>query len=347
MPPGAPLGLFLPAPVPSEYNVGSPCPRPQPIIPFSPAPPNERQAAYLDHPETSPVVTIFSISKPFRGHQDIIQRNAIDSWCRLQSDPAVEVILLGDDFGVAEAARDFSVKHIPSTATNEFGTPLLSAAFNAVQEQAEHDVLMYTNADIMFCQDIIDGLGAVTDPSFLLCGRRWDVNVTERVDFGDPDWVTALISKATLHGLGGSDYFGFRKGTVDMPPFLVGRGGWDNWLIYAIRMSGAPVIDATETITALHQNHDYSHSAEGGQHRVSGPELFYNIRVAGSFSKMFSLKHANWCLTPEGVKKPPFPRNLQSSLYATSLWRTMFAVTMHIYSSAPDFFDSRLGRAQG
>jgi len=57
------------------------------------------------------LLTIFSIPKAFAGHNGIIQNNAIQSWVRLS--PACQVILFGDDPGVAEAARRFGVVHVP------------------------------------------------------------------------------------------------------------------------------------------------------------------------------------------------------------------------------------------
>ena len=48
------------------------------------------------------MLTIFALPKPFRGHAGVIQRNAIQSWLRLQ--PACEVILLGDEPGTREVA---------------------------------------------------------------------------------------------------------------------------------------------------------------------------------------------------------------------------------------------------
>ena len=56
----------------------------------------------------------------------MIQRNAIKSWTLL---PEVEVILLGEETGLAENARELGVKHIRNVARNESGTPLISSMF--------------------------------------------------------------------------------------------------------------------------------------------------------------------------------------------------------------------------
>ncbi len=58
-----------------------------------------------------PYLTIFSLPKGFiEPHTTLIQRNALASWSHLG--PDVEVILMGDDPGVAEAAAEFAVAHV-------------------------------------------------------------------------------------------------------------------------------------------------------------------------------------------------------------------------------------------
>ncbi|NBC18953.1 MAG: hypothetical protein GVY18_16755, partial [Bacteroidetes bacterium] len=53
------------------------------------------------------MLTLFTIPKPFAGHIGVIQRNALESWRRLDSD--VEIILCGDDAGVAKTADALGV----------------------------------------------------------------------------------------------------------------------------------------------------------------------------------------------------------------------------------------------
>src|SRR5215208_5174352 len=60
------------------------------------------------------LITLFSAPKPFTDpHIAMIQRNAIKSWTLL-SESDVEVILLGEETGLAEAARELGVKYIPN-----------------------------------------------------------------------------------------------------------------------------------------------------------------------------------------------------------------------------------------
>jgi hypothetical protein len=43
----------------------------------------------------------------------------------------VQVILLGDEAGIAEAAREFSDEHVPDIERTKYGTPLVNSAFAA------------------------------------------------------------------------------------------------------------------------------------------------------------------------------------------------------------------------
>lgn len=64
------------------------------------------------------MLTIFSCPKPFRGHINIIQRNAIRSWTLLQARP--EIILIGNEEGTAEVCKEFGLRHIPDVERNEY-----------------------------------------------------------------------------------------------------------------------------------------------------------------------------------------------------------------------------------
>jgi hypothetical protein len=96
------------------------------------------------------MLTLFTIPKPFRGHIEVIQRNAIESWAQLR--PRPEIILFGDDEGTAHVAKEFGISHIPQVARNEFGTPLLNDFFEQAQRVAGDDLLCYVNACLSSCR---------------------------------------------------------------------------------------------------------------------------------------------------------------------------------------------------
>lgn len=265
------------------------------------------------------MLTIFSIPKPFQGHIGVIQRNAIQSWTRLH--PDCEIILCGDDDGVREAAGKFRTRHIPDVARNEFGTPLLNSAFEKVEREASHLLLCYVNADIILRKDFLAAVQSIPFGKFLMVGQRWDVDLKEAIDFADDGWDGPLEQLRTrqgiLHPPTGIDYFVFPRGVLgSLPPFAVGRPGWDNWFIYRARSLGIPVVDATRVTTVIHQNHDYTHVKEAIDNTAEGPEAEENRKLVGGWQHVFYTRDATHLLIAskgdDGTVSVRLRRNLQT-----------------------------------
>jgi len=253
------------------------------------------------------MITMFTAPKPFVDpHIITIQRNALENWKLLA--PDLEVFVVGDEEGIVETAEELGIKSISSVKRNALGTPLLDDIFQKVRLRAKHDVLCYANADILFLDDLLPAVQRLKArfDSFLAVGQRWDVDIRKPLDFSG-DWSSRLqesiLNRGKLHPPMGSDYFIFlRSQFQDMPPFALGRAGWDNWMIYAGRHARYPVVDATRTITIIHQNHDYHHLPEGKPH-YRLPESDENIRLAGGREAMFSLPDADWIMDADGIQQ--------------------------------------------
>src|SRR5215213_1101778 len=230
------------------------------------------------------LITLFSAPKPFTNpHIALIQRNAIKSWTLL---PDVEVILLGEETGLAETARELSVKHLPNVKCNENGTPLISSMFQLARQNSNSDLLCIINADMILMPDFLEAARKSSSlrDTFVLLSQRWDLAITQPIEFSE-GWQNRLSSmvhrQGTLHRPAGSDFFLFPKSCyIDVPNFTIGRAGWDNWMIYKARKEKWSVIDCTPSVMIVHQNHDYSH-LPGGKPHYEHPDTNENIRLAG------------------------------------------------------------------
>ena len=133
------------------------------------------------------MITIFSCPKPFRGHTDIIQRNAIMSWRLL--DPSIEIVLFGEEEGTAEVAQIMAAKHIPTVETTEYGTPLISDIFDQINNVARNEYLCYVNSDIIFLKDCLLTFLQIQErrEKFLIVGQRLDFEQNTGIDFSE-DW---------------------------------------------------------------------------------------------------------------------------------------------------------------
>lgn len=250
------------------------------------------------------MLTIFSIPKAFSGHIGVIQRNAIRSWMRLE--PRPEIVLLGNDAGTAEVAREFGLRHVAAIATNAHGTPLMSDMFRVAQAAASGELMCYVNADILLTQDFTAAIAAVSGKlgQFLMVSRRINVDVNVELEFA-PGWKTAVLGLARDGRVSGDhtaiDVFVFGKGMyAEIPEFAIGRLWFDQWLIKSAREQGIPVVDASRVAPVLHQNHDYNH-VSGGEARVwRGEEAAENFRLYGGREHAYTLLSVTHELAEDG-----------------------------------------------
>lgn len=278
------------------------------------------------------MITIFSCPKPFIGHINIIQRNAIQSWRLLN--PSVEIILFGDEEGTAEIAQEFGICHISGIKKNSYGTPLLDDVFQKAHQEACNDLLCYVNADIILLQDFLQAVkqAETLKDNFLLVGQRWDVSVDFLWNFSVDNWEERIHEHikehANLHPPMGSDFFVFsRESFLDIPSFAVGRAGWDNWMIYHASKNGIPVIDVTPVTTIIHQNHDYQHVKQSTDNTYENPESVENRKIIGDVNNIFILDDATFVLTSQGLKRNTIKKIIKYvKIKKTKLYRIIFKI---------------------
>ncbi len=215
-------------------------------------------------------LTLYTCPKPFVGHIDIIQRNAIGSWKKLGFQP--EVLLIGNENGAAEVARELNVRHIPDIECTSAGTPLVSDIFRLARENCDTEWLAFINADIILLDDFSDALRMLDHElekngikRFFLTCQRTDIDISECIRFDDPDWKNSLRRSVETCGVkthtDAIDIFLYSKGLFqNLPPFALGRTAWDNYLLWKAKNAGAAIIDASDAFLLVHQCHDYAHA---------------------------------------------------------------------------------------
>ena len=270
------------------------------------------RASPVDRPRagshTGPaLLTFFTIPKPFTGHAGVIQRNALASWSRAA--PGAEILVCGDETGAREAAASAGARLLPAVERSALGTPLVGPTFALAAREASHPLLVYVNADIVLLPGFGEALGRVTALSFLLVARRWDLDITEPIDFSSAGWARELAARVRAEGRlfrrDALDCFAFPRACplVELPPFAVGRPGWDNYLVYRARELRLPVIDATSAVTLVHQNHGYGHVPGSTGDRWEGPEARANRALMGGTERTFDIGDATHVLTGEGLER--------------------------------------------
>jgi len=226
-------------------------------------------------------------------------------------DRDVEIILFGDDAGTAEIAQELGLRHEPVVRRNAFGTIRIDDMFARAQELARHDVVCYSNCDMIFLPDFCTAIQRIkaVHPQFLATGRRWNMDISGPIDFSVPNWQEDLKRK-TLRAKGQQnkwfiDYFVFSRGFFesDIPPLAVGRIYWDNWVVWRACHSEKPVVNLSPVVIAVHQNHDYRHHPQGREGVYGGEEAARNLELAGGLNHLGTISDAMLVLGPKRLRR--------------------------------------------
>jgi len=246
-------------------------------------------------------ILAFTTCKPWKDMYGRIQANAIRSWSLWEEPPSV--VIFGDDRGSAEAAQQFGAIHRPHVELGDSGFPKIKDMFRQAELLArirKIDMLMFANADM-----VITGLARAAAvvkkqlDEFLLISYRRDV---KEVDLDKPGWLEELYEKSTLGPPDAIDLFCFTRGLwKEIPDFVSGHVGFDNWLVMSVRDRGLPIIDGTQVIGAFHQNH-----AARLLHR---PDDRTNLTIlakheggcGGNWASRGRLTDANWLLVRDDL----------------------------------------------
>jgi hypothetical protein len=251
-------------------------------------------------------LTIFSAPKAFKGHVAIIQQNALRSWLSLRPKP--RIILFCNEAGTSEVLRGLDVELVTDIEANSYGTPLVSGMFKQADKLANSDVLAFISADIILTQRTLQAARLALDwkKHFLLVAQRHDVDVRTLLDFDDgweERWAHGAVAGGKLHSAGAIDLFMYPRGQYDhMPPFAIGRTAYDNWLLWNTVASGIPLIDATEYVTLIHQNHDYLHAPQVDV--WNGDEARANRSWVKHWTNYYTISHATWTMSADGKIGP-------------------------------------------
>lgn len=215
------------------------------------------------------MISILTTCRPFDDASDdgkyiaAIQRYSFRTLKELEQ----EVIVIYDDGGVADVVEEFGFKHYyKRVKRHESGAPSLKHVFDTAIKRASRDTLMYTNADILYLDDLLPAVEALQESGFdkwMATGGRWDVNPRGRQPWpiGAECWQqivrNEMFAQDRYHGGGALDYFIFTRGLYeDIPETLsIAAWRWDNWMIWKALQDGAQVIDLSAAVSPIHLDH--------------------------------------------------------------------------------------------
>lgn len=180
-------------------------------------------------------------------------RNALYSW----KEAGADILLQGKETLPTASAWETGWVEVQRS---EWGMPLVNSMI-AMAYKCEANSYALVNADIMLIQGIKEAAAWARKrygERYLIVGQRTNMMVAR--DWGFiPHWQNQFIQLAKGQKKlppCGSDYFIFGAETYEeLPDLAIARYTWDNYLIWDCLARKVPVIDATDVLLAVHQNH--------------------------------------------------------------------------------------------
>lgn len=210
------------------------------------------------------MLTLYSTFRRFTNRVfDKIQRNAIESWLKL--DPLPEIIILGNDPGTTEVCKEYGLKHVANVKQSKAGTPYLNHFIRKAEGHASHDLMLLCSGDIIVHQDTMEVAKKVPSllDEFCVCARKMHVDILKDGSVDKIRWASWQAGDYWLHSKGI-----FR----DMPNFLIGRHKCEKWM-YRMLCNKNALVDATDALDVWHQQHPHEHK-QGKRELQHNQDLF-------------------------------------------------------------------------
>ena len=276
------------------------------------------------------MVTFFTTVKEFKGKTLVNQVNAIKSWL-IGNAYECEAIIFGPDSGLQLLEDLPEVTWETRISSNESGVPFINAMFYRASALAKNDILCFLNADIIVHETFIEDILRIhkkLKQKYLIVGERLDSDFDYLIDFSHRDWYKKLMIAESKnfkeHLPYGSDFFVFPKGQYSpeefvLPDMLVGRPGWDNYMIYDARKNNIRLVNLTPSTKVIHQSHDYYH--KNIKESIRKKEDKYNYQFLPE-NEIYSyvLIFCNYKFVNKKIKKTYHDNNLHLYYLYECLW---------------------------
>ncbi|XP_060077060.1 uncharacterized protein LOC132556643 [Ylistrum balloti] len=210
----------------------------------------------------TPLITLFT-SWDVYPESFTVFNNTLQNWPLLR--PHVNIILFTNDV-IPDKYKQLGWTVLPIKRQVK-GHPILKHLFlEAMKHQPYSKLYGFSNGDLLFTESLIQSLRKIIvsplvfNRTYMIVGQRMNTPNVTREEASS--W--ANVEKAAERGemkktFMGIDYFltSPQYHWKDIPEVQIGQKLYDTWLIWDGRRMGYNVIDASNTILAVHQNAPY------------------------------------------------------------------------------------------
>lgn len=198
-----------------------------------------------------------------------LNNRTLHNWRSL---PGVNVIVFSNCSKVKKISEGVGWTVLP-VMREAADCPVLPHMFSQAQQKFKSNFYGYANGDLLFSNGLTNTLQRIfckfwNNEKLLIVGKRTNVfasllkEINPRTEEEVEDYALKYGARFQPDAL---DYFitNQRFPWDDFLPLVVGRRGYDNWVLAFARYNNFTVIDASDSVTCLHQTLDDRGNYEG------------------------------------------------------------------------------------
>ena len=228
------------------------------------------QGAQRTHTSTKALALMFTTFSDNPKKQNTFA-NVIKNWATFQ--PTIHPVLFftnpNSRLNALAAQYDWIV--MPCPRVNKYNIPVLRYMYISAYNITKAQFYGYVNGDILFDSGLITTLQKMNLElpylnTSLLSGRRYQTGsncTTQIINIWKPERVRTLSMSSSLDSTWALDYFFVTRDYPwnDIQDVVIGRVGYDNYMVIRSNELNVSTVDITNTISALHQCIDQDRAA--------------------------------------------------------------------------------------
>lgn len=214
-------------------------------------------------------ISFITAFRKFKPPFDKIQRSAIYSW----KSNDIKVIAPLNEVGLEEKCSNYqNVEFIGDVKrARELGfhhqSPVVSDMISKALPKIDTVMVALINSDIIIPEDFSSILQKMLDKygyDIYVVGARQNIELEENIDSIEKLKAVWKQKRGSYDQATSSDIFiaskyTWRKIIHEMPDYILGRWGWDNYLHMRAEILKLNKYNCSEAIPILHCNHDFRH----------------------------------------------------------------------------------------
>lgn len=238
----------------------------------------------------SNAITFITAFRKFRPPFDKIQHSALYSW-RYNG---IRVIAPTNEIGIKEACAGYDnillINDVKRGRELGFSTqsPIVPDLIAKALPVAPTTMVAYINSDVIITENFVDKIQKMVDKygyDVYAVGSRFEIDLKEYVN--TPESYKKVLEQerepyddSTSSDIFIASKFTWRKIIHEMPEYILGRWGWDNYLHMMAEIHKLKKKNCSDVMPILHCKHTFHHIfAQEKKHEKEAPSSIHNLAL--------------------------------------------------------------------